>query len=465
MHLEEKDLELLIPFRDSSRLSSQDQFEILLCRYQYIYGDKCFEMLCRKYGLDAEKNSESSSYYEISAEELYAAWEIEGWTPDYLEQLDIVTQRVYQELYGYLACDMLISGETAIDSICAGCGGMVSKEKEEYKGYVRGCDTIYVMLHGKKIRLSFLSFGTEKNLAGVVKKLSRNHPKAQLSRKNCYLVTGLLNNSRVVVTRPPVSEGWTFYVRKFNTAAAQKMEELLTDKNASLVISLLRILVKGCQNLVITGEQASGKTTLLKSMVRFIDKKYSIRVAESAFETRLGELYPDRNIHTLQEYGDSTLENAIALFKKTDTDVTICGEINEPGTAEAYIQLSQSGGRFTMCTSHHSSTDKLICYMRNALLKNMGFQSEQIATEQVVDAIHFDIHLGVDKTGHRFIEQITEIVKNKQSYSLNQVLLMTGEGYKITGCISSLRRREIKKNYVKWQQEDAAALLQEGGSG
>ena len=90
------------------------------------------------------------------------------------------------------------------------------------------------------------------------------------------MVLGLLNNVRVTVARPPAAEGWNFYVRKFNTIKAGEPEALLTDKNASFAISLLRILVKGCVNLVITGEQASGKTTLLKALVGFIDGRYSV---------------------------------------------------------------------------------------------------------------------------------------------------------------------------------------------
>lgn len=466
LQLGEAELQQLIPFKNSYQLCDQDRFEILLYRYQRLYGKKGFEMLCTKNDLDREKEGEEGNYYEISGNDLRQVWEEEGIELQYLEQLDIAAQRIYQELYGYSVCDMLISDETALDSVSGGCGGIAPGEKGGCKEDVHGCDIIYVMLHGKKIRLSFLSFGTDQCLAGTVKKLSRNHPRMQLSRRNCHIVASLQNNSRVVAARPPVSEGWSFYVRKFNTSAAHRIEELITDENAEFTVSLLRLLVKGCRNLVITGEQASGKTTLLKSLVRFIDRRYSIRVAESAFETRLGELYPGRNIHTMQEYGNSSLADAIALFKKTDTDVTICGEINEPKTAEAFIQISQSGGRFTMCTSHHSSTDKLICYMRNALLKNSGFHNELVAAEQVADAIHFDVHLGIDRSGHRYIDRITEIVKKQQGgYYLNEILARVNGCYQMTGSISAACSREIRAVYAEWQQEKAAVILQRGGSG
>jgi len=123
----------------------------------------------------------------------------------YPDLLEIIAQRVYQELYGFSFCDRLISQEIAVDGVSA------------------GKNTVYIMLKGKKIRLSFLRFESENALARVVRKLARNHPHAQLIRRNCAMVMGLQNNVRVTVARPPAAEGWNFYVRKFNTISAREV--------------------------------------------------------------------------------------------------------------------------------------------------------------------------------------------------------------------------------------------------
>lgn len=482
LHLSKRELLLLLPAERVYELSAQDCFELVLYVFLRKYGADGFSRLCEKYCLPERRENAPegkgsmrgktacpgrygmswetacpggygmswetacSDGYEISEAEVRYMARKEKLDLSYPDLLEILAQRVYQELYGFSFCDRLISAELALDGVSA------------------GQNAVYVMLEGKKIRLSFLSFATENALARVVRKLSRNHPQAQLSRRNCAMVSGLLNNARVTVARPPAAEGWNFYVRKFNTVSARDLNELLTDQNAGLVISLLRMLVRGCVNLVITGEQASGKTTLLKALIRFIDGRYSIRLAEGALEMHLSELYPGRNIFAMQEYGEMRLNEILTLFKKTDTDVTICGEINEPQAAEALIQISQAGGRFTMCTSHHSTTQRVISYMRNALLKESGFQDEKIATEQVVEALHFDIHLETDKSGHRYIERITEIEKKEEGgYCLREIVLLEGGRYRKKCCIGKEHGSRIRENYPQWRSEPAAELLEEQG--
>lgn len=457
----EMEYDRIIPFSKPSLMTAQDCLEALLYVYEKEYGREAFDKLCRIYGFDMEKHDQDSLYYEITEEEIRFAWQSEGVCLNCLDKSEIVAQRIYQELYGFSVCDRFISSEIAVDSISAGCGGNMNPLSVETKQLET--NAIYIMLHGKKIRMSCICFESETVLESVVKKLARNHPKAQLSRKSCYLITGLRNDTRVVVMRPPASERWCFYVRKFNSICSCRPEELLTDLNYEMAVDLLRLLVCGCQNLIITGEQASGKTTLLKCMVGFIDKRLSIRVAENAFETRLSEVYPDRNIQTMQEYDNIGMEEILSLFKKTDTDVTICGEINEMSAAQVYIQLSQSGGRFTMCTSHHKTTDKLIGYMRNALLKSAGFQSETAARDQVVEAIHFDIHMGADDIGHRYIERITEIIPDENSgYVLRDIMRLINGRYECINPISGIHSAEIR-NRLPDGTVDRNNLLWQGG--
>ncbi len=220
----------------------------------------------------------------------------------------------------------------------------------------------------------------------------------------------LKNNSRVVVARPPVSDSWTFYVRKFTSSDAKKIESLITDKNADKVIEFLKNIVKSECNFVISGNTGGGKTTLLKSLIGFINPAYALRVIESSFELNINNLYPSRNVHAMQERGDFTIYDAITASKKMDTDVLILGEVNEPKVAGAFIQVAQSGSRMAITTLHHETTGKLIEYLRNALVSEFGISDVRVAEKQVVDSIQFDIHMVHDVLGHHFIERITQII-------------------------------------------------------
>ncbi|MBQ9120209.1 MAG: Flp pilus assembly complex ATPase component TadA [Lachnospiraceae bacterium] len=458
LRVREEQLETVISFEHPSSLSMQDKFEILQVQLFREYQADWFRHLYHQ-SRQIVRTAKETKEQVFTEQQLEAIYQQQP-ELDFLGKLECVTQRLYQELYGYSVCDRLISEDTAVEGISGGCGGKKQRGNAAADKAVYGYDTVYVMLEGKKIRLAFLSFGSERTLAVTVRRVSRNHSKAQLSRRHSYLVTNLKSNSRVVAFRPPVSDGWGFYVRKFQTVSPRRMEELITDAGAEAAISLLRLLVQGEMNVMITGEQASGKTTLLKSLVGFIPEKYSIRVAETVFESRLSELYPERNIHSMQEYGATSLGDVITFFKKTDTDVTICGEINDFDTAGAMVQVAQSGGRFTISTSHHGTTDKLLHYMRNALLTCGGFRDEGIALEQAMEAVQFDVHLEADRCGHRYLARITEIIPEQGGgYALQDILQYRNGKYLLCKKIWEEHAERIRRNVPEWKAEAAAALL------
>ena len=112
----------------------------------------------------------------------------------------------------------------------------------------------------------------------------------------------------------------------------------------------------------------------------------------------------------MQERGDFTIYDAITASKKMDTDVLILGEVNEPKVAGAFIQVAQSGSRMAITTLHHETTQKLIEYLRNALVCEFGISDVRVAEKQVVDSVGFDVHMVHDVSGHHFIERITQII-------------------------------------------------------
>ena len=190
-----------------------------------------------------------------------------------------------------------------------------------------------------------------------------------------------------------------------------------------------------------------GKTTLLKSLVGFMNPKYTIRVAESSFELNLNNVYPERNIHMMQERGDFTIYDIITGTKKMDTDILIVGEVNEPKIAGAYVQVAQSGSRMAVTTLHHETTDKLIEYLRNALVSELGINDVRIAEKQVVDILNFDIHMVHDVDGNFYIERITEIIPETTDnmYRLSDIVRFDKDNMEYRFCtgISEHTREKI----------------------
>ncbi|MBP5158803.1 MAG: Flp pilus assembly complex ATPase component TadA, partial [Lachnospiraceae bacterium] len=457
-----KALALLYPVEEPSKLTARDMFEYLYYMVGLGAADS-FELLCDEMGWSMSRSLpppedgqqgagelQDSEEYVLTEYDIRSAFIEHVASAEESVQFEVAAQRVYEELYGFGAADILIM-DRSLDGVSGGCGGSTGPEGAAEAS--RSFDTIYVMYHGRTVRMKFLSFGSEKALEQTVRKLTRNDARSTLCRKNPYLVCSLADNSRVVATRPPYSPSWTFYVRRFSSSRTRDIESLITDNGNHRAIGILKMLTMSEQNFVISGNQGGGKTTLLKCLVQYIDPRYTLRVAENNFELNLNNIYPERNVHTLQERESFSVYSSITAFKKMDSDVVILGEINEPKLAGAFVQLVQNGGRMAVSTLHHNSTEKLIAYMRNALVSEFGISDVETAERQVVDSINFDVHMVRDKEGHHYIERITEIVPSgrdaegmRTNYECHDILLFDkiNRCYVVTDMISEYARERIR---------------------
>ena len=388
--------------------------------------------MIEQYQLVNGKKTEEGIIYEITSEEIEDIFEREGHVLNYAEKMDIVAQRIYQAYKGHGVVDEL--RDMKIDGLSGGVSGMLEAPYNYLEEIMKDApetlrsnyESIWMFYHGKTVHLRFLAFETKRELERVCKNIYRFRHPGQLSAANGYKVNELYDGARIVVVRPPLTESWAFFLRKFDAAITADITELVTLPGANLAIELMHWLIKGCQVIGVTGEQGCGKTTLLKAMIRFIEPSYTLRIQEMVFETHLRRIYPERNIMTFQETANVSGQESLDLQKKTDGVVNILGEVASAPVASWVVQLSQVGTKMTMFTNHAMTTEKLIEYFRNALLSLNQFHDEKIAEEQVIDAINFDIHMEKDRFGHRYISRITEIIPIKQQYSMEEYDVETG---------------------------------------
>ena len=362
-------------------------------------------------------SSMGEQYYEIDSEDIRDMLDRVSLTSlGFIDKLKIITQRVYQLYKGNGVIDEI--RDMRIDGVSAGVSG-IPKDMDVGNNFIRGdvnsFDSIWIFYHGKSIRLSFLSFKSQKELVRVCKNIYKYNNPGQLSQARGYIVNEMKDGSRVTVARPPFCESWVMFIRKFDSVSKQDIASLITDDNSSLPIQLIWWLIKGCCVTGVTGQQGTGKTTLLMSMIGFIEPSYNLRIQEMSFELHLRKIYPHRNIVTFRETGTISGQEGLDLMKKTDGTVSILGEVASAPVASWLVQMAGVGSLFTLFTHHAKTTKDLIISLRNALLSEGGFSNERIATEQVCTAINFDIHMVKDIDGHRYIERITQIIPSVES--------------------------------------------------
>lgn len=442
LKIDETTINTVIPFEEPARLTTKDKFEILLNQKRAEYRSQAFEQLSILYGFDNPKRNAWGTYYEISARDIDEAFHRFTVPLSYIDKLELVTQRIYQEVYGFSVVDEL--REMNIDGISGGVSGLASEQyhymeeitREGEMAKTRTYDSVWIFFRGKAIHLSFLTFGTQAELIRVCKNLYRYDNVGHLTSSNGYKLTYLQDGCRVVVVRPKLAANWAFFLRKFDSTKHLSLEHLIKDQGCEAVIELIRWLVKGNLNIVLSGDQNSGKTTALKAMMQYIDQRYPIRTTEQEFELWLNNVYPYLNVVSFRSSEEVDILESINIQKKTDASIMILGEVASAGLANAFITLTQAGTKATMCTCHCVSTEDLVDYFRNAALSSGTFSSEMIAEEQVANSIHIDIHWEKSGDGHRYISYISEI----EPYSREKVWPMDPMAC-IAECMKSISRR------------------------
>ena len=416
--IDESNINKIINFENPKELTVQDKFEILLYHYKKEYGYRALEVLILENSLDQPKETEDGVSYVITTSEIEKLYTGKRHLFSRFEdKLNIIAQRIYQAYRGYGVIDEI--RDMRIDGVSGGVSGIPSTFHEEIdvsmslsivSSLPSSFDSVWIFFKGKTMHLSFLSFGSESELIRVCKNIYRYNYPGQLSESNGYKVNEMKDGSRIVVVRPPFSESWAFFVRKFDSIEKAEPEELIPDEGNEIPINLIKWLVKGCRVTAVTGSQGTGKTTLLMAMIKFINPSFTLRIQEMAFELHLRKIYPRRNILTFRETPTISGQEGLDLQKKTDGTVNILGEVSTAPVSSWMIQMSQVASLFTLFTHHAKTSDNLVKALRNNLLQTGAFSNEKIAEQQVADVINFDIHLAKDITGHRYIERITEIV-------------------------------------------------------
>ncbi len=398
----------------SRTLEARVKFEILLYFYKKEYGKGALAKIIDEYTLDRERyliEGKSAPSYAITAEDIDMIYATKHYKLTYSILVDILTTLVYQQYKGFGILDTL--REMDINGFNCGTSGSILSNLRSDKQVVKAPRSVWLYFRGKYIHMRFLTFGTEQELRRVIQLICRYNNPGPLTEKRGYLVNTMYDKSRVLALRPPAAEYWAVFVRKFSLSnvCLKNLIEKPYVNNANLAINLLQFLMMGQVTCGVTGRQGSGKTTLMTALIEYIDPKYTIRVLEMAPEMYLRELYPERNILSVQETEFVSASDLQDALKKSDAAVSIVGEVATDPIAARMIQMGQVASIFTIFSHHANRAADLVRALRNSLVNAGGFTSMVTAEQQVIDIVRIDVHLNYTTDGKRYIERISEIIK------------------------------------------------------
>lgn len=432
------------------------QFEILMERLYKTHKKDSLAYLISQYNWDEVRyNIEDGKTpsYNVSIDDLQEAYDREMIEPlSFREALSVVTTLIYEEYKGMGIVDTLRTMN--IDGFNIGTSGYImSTNSAENASDWKATRSVWVYFQGKYIHFQFLCFKDEAEIRRVVQLIARYNNPGPLTEKRGYLINTMYDKSRVLALRPQASEYWAVFVRKF-VLSAQTLPALVNPykrdsvtgepvlssdgsilykyKNAELAMFLIKLLMQGQVTTMFTGRQGSGKTTLMTAAIAEADARFNIRVLEMAPEMYLRELYPQRNILSVQETATVTATELQDALKKSDAAISIVGEVATDAIAARMIQMAQVASIFTIGSHHANRTVDLVHALTNSIVAASGGAATAATVEpQVIDVIKVDCHLDYDVNGNRYIDRITEVVRLDSKPYPEQLPGEPNDAYKI----------------------------------
>ncbi len=422
----QKCIDSVIPFDHPEQIRSRDKFEILVYLWLSDYGPIGFTKRFSEYRLDEPKKTEYGNYYDVTKEDIervyFEEMKARGGLK-YQEKLGYLSQRIFENTYGFGPVDLLL--ETTVDEVQGGTSGIPADsfdiKPENVENLTYSYESVWIVYHGLNIRLSCTTFGTQSELIRVCRNIYRYDAPTILTRRDSKVIGTMKDGSRITVSCKPFAETYNFLARKFDSTPSIDPDKLLTDDCNIIPITLSKWIVHCFMNYLITGDQGCGKTTYLKSIVRFYNISAALRVNEINPELNLRFAYPDRNIISFCETEHISTQEGLDFQKKTSGLVNIIGEIATSIASCWYIQTTKVASRSGAGTHHAKTVKDLITAFRDDIVKELHFTNDKAAEQMVADAIDFDLHMTREE-GHRFMERITEInVVREEQYPYEEI--------------------------------------------
>lgn len=450
----------IIDFTNLEVLTPEQKFEIIIYELRKEYGKDVIKELNKIYNFTEPRVIHEGKVPRREFDYKLIDKIFEEQVPynelNYEQALDMLSIFVYQNSKGFGKIETL--RELAIDGLELGTVGAIRyRMLGENPDYVieRSCS---IQIEAQWIHFSFIDFGSVDEIKRLIINISNVEGSEALTVKKPLKVVDSYDGSRITAIRPDVGATWGLFMRSFSAGIVRVPQWL--DKpeihNWEIVDRLLYFLAQSDQNVAFTGQQNTGKTTLMKGYIEYF-KYVNIRVLEMAFELNLNEIYPDRNVFCVKPTEWATSTEVQDVLKKTDGYLSMVGEIAEDIVAANAMKFGLVASASTIFSHHGIDYRGLIDGITGSLLSCGMYKDYDIAQQLVLDVIKHNVHL--DFMGkHRVVDYIEEIVKGdvvvpyptvKKSgdiiEAIDQSTAMNRENYQRTTDRVRYSRKEIIK--------------------
>lgn len=396
---EENDLaDMIIPFDNVELLTAREKFLILLYKFQTINEnsrDGAFKRIVDQYPCYEKLRVEEdygSLRYEYDEKDISCMYEQENIRLSFADKLQIIAQRVYEELFGLMHIDALAYMD--INEV----------------GFANDGRYIYCWC-GKKYWLSFLEMSENEARLVQDRAISFDKYTPQLDTSCPEVLCHRGDNARITVTQKPYFSARNLCIRIFNQSNTA-FRDLINNKKLRLLITAL---VKNGESICLQGGLGTGKSTTMSMMFEILDDFLHIGTVEDYFEQHVMDKYPHKRIVEGQSINGKSLMDAVKTLLRMSVDVADMGEVRDGEALFAFIQMVQSVSVAAWFTTHITNPETTVPRLKNLLTGTGRYFSEQSAVMDIIHSVNIIFQHEI-VNGQILITKAVEIIPTVETY-------------------------------------------------
>lgn len=276
---------------------------------------------------------------------------------------------------------------------------------------VNGPFQIYIERFGQ-LQKTDIRFRDEEHLVRIIQRIVGRLGR-RIDEASPMVDARLPDGSRVNATIPPVTlDGPTLSIRRFGARRLRQTDLLQLGMFSADMLDVLRAVVQGRKNILISGGTGTGKSTFLGAIAESIPNHERVVTIEDAAELVLDQEHVVRmetRPANIEGRGRIVARDLVMNSLRMRPDRIIVGEVRGAEALDM-LQALNTGHDGGMTTIHSNSPRDALARLETMVLMSGVELPSRAIREQIVSALNLIVHIRRYEDGVRRVESITELL-------------------------------------------------------